>query len=82
MGQGFAVKRIRRKQIVYRFNGDPKYDEVVSDRVGELPFRRVGETLTRNGKRWMVVAINNDLNIEGSSVAIPIHHVFLTENFQ
>jgi hypothetical protein len=81
MSQGFAVKRARGKQIVYRFNGDPKHDEVVSDRVGNMALLRVGEILKRNGKQWMVVAVNNELSISGSSVAIPIHRVFLTDKF-
>jgi hypothetical protein len=38
------------KQIVYRHNGDAKYDETVLDRTG-APFCRVGEILEKNGKQ-------------------------------
>ncbi len=69
------------KQIVYRFNGDPKDDETVSDRDGTMPYRRVGEILTRKGKEWRVAIVRDDLNMSASRTAVSIHHVFLTDNF-
>jgi hypothetical protein len=69
------------KQIVYRFNGDPKDDETVSDRTGTLPFRTVGEIITRKGKAWRVTIVRDDLNMSASRTAVSIHHVFLTDNF-
>jgi hypothetical protein len=67
------------KQIIYRFNGDPKYDETVSDSAGSLPLRRVGEVVARNGKQWRVAIVRDDIIISASRVAVPIHHVFLTD---
>lgn len=69
------------KQIVYRFNGDPKYDRVISDATGYLPFRRVGDILTKKGKQWRVTIIRNDFNMDASRSAVPIHRVFVTDNF-
>jgi hypothetical protein len=77
-----AVTRIiHGKQMIYRYNGDPKNDEIVSDRTGRMPFRWVGEMLKRNGKEWRVAVVRNDLDIVGSARAVPIHHVFLTDKF-
>jgi hypothetical protein len=73
---------VRGNQTVYRYNGDPSNDEVVSDRKGELPFCWVGEMLKRNGKQWRVAVIRNDLDVVGSSSrAVLIHRVFLTDKF-
>ena len=69
------------KQIVYRFNGDPKYDETVSDSAGSLPFRMVGEIVTKKGKKCRVAIVRDDLNIDASRTAVPIHRVFLTDRF-
>jgi len=69
------------KQIIYRFNGDPKDDETVSDIAGTLPFRRVGEILTKKGKEWRVTIVRDDLNMSASRTAVSIHHVYLTDNF-
>jgi len=68
------------KQIVYRHNGDSKYDETVLDRTGAIPFNRVGEILEKNGKRWMVTVVNEDFTVKGQ-IAIPILRVFLTDKF-
>jgi hypothetical protein len=75
------MKKIRGKQIIYRFNGDPRHDEVVSDRSGNVPFCWVGEMIRRNGKQWRVAIVNNDFDMLASARAIPIHHVFLTDRF-
>ena len=69
------------KQIIYRFNGDPKYDERVSDGTGNLPFLNVGEIVTRNGKQWQVAIVRDELNMASSRGAVPIHRVFLTDKF-
>jgi hypothetical protein len=44
------------KQIVYRYNGDAKSDEVVNDLVGEFPRHAKGEIVERNGKQWKVIS--------------------------
>jgi hypothetical protein len=79
MKQLDMAKQIRGKQIVYRFNGDPKYDETVSDSLGSMPFRQVGDVLKKNGKQWRVAVIRDDYSMPGSAIAIPIHRVFLTD---
>jgi hypothetical protein len=69
------------KQIIYRFNGDPKYDQTVFDRAGSLPFRRVGDIVTRKGKTWRVANVRDEFNMVASRIAVPVHYVFLTDNF-
>jgi hypothetical protein len=69
----------RGKKIVYRYNGDPKDDEIVLDINGEMPFSRMGEMTVRKGKRWRVAVVRNDLNMDRSAPEIPIHRVFLTD---
>lgn len=77
-----VVSRLSRgKQMIYRYNGDPRSDEVVSDRTGRVPLSWVGEMLRRNGKEWQVAVIRNDLDMVGSARAVPIHRVFLTDKF-
>jgi hypothetical protein len=75
------MKQSRGKQIVYRYNGDPRHDEVVADRAGQVPFNWIGEKLERNGKQWRVAVVHNDFNMTASATAIPIHRVFLTDKF-
>jgi hypothetical protein len=77
--QSVPAKQTRGKQIIYRFNGDPKDDKIFLDNVGSLPFRRVGEIITKNGKQWRVTIVRNDYNMSASRTAIPIHRVFLTD---
>jgi hypothetical protein len=67
------------KQMIYRFNGDPKYDETVSDTDGVLPLRRVGEIVRNSGKNWRVTIVRDDFNMLASRTAVQIHHVFLTD---
>ena len=67
------------KQIIYRFNGDPKDDEIISDRFGTMPLRRIGEVLEKNGKRWRVDVIRDDFDLSASKRAVAIHRVFLTD---
>jgi|ERR1700677_315018 hypothetical protein len=74
-------KQSRGKQIIYRYNGDPKHDETVSDMLGSMPFRQVGEIVKKNGKEWRVNVVRDDFNMAFSRTAIPIHRVFLTDNF-
>jgi hypothetical protein len=68
------------KQIVYRHNGDSKYDETVLDRTGAMPFCRVGEILKKNGKQWRVAVVNEDFTVRGQ-ITLPILRVFLTDKF-
>ncbi len=67
------------KQIIYRFNGDPKYDETISDTEGVLPLRTVGEIVRSSGKDWRVTIVRDDFNMLASRTAVQIHHVFLTD---
>jgi hypothetical protein len=75
------MKHNRAKQIVYHFNGNPMHDEIVSDRIGGVPFRRVGEIVKIRGKEWLVNVVQNNFDMLASRPAIPIHRVFLTDRF-
>lgn len=79
--RGASAVQARGKQIIYRYNGDPKDDETVSDSVGKIPLSRVGEMLRRNGKQWRVAVVRDDFNMTSSKTAVPIHRVFLTDKF-
>jgi hypothetical protein len=68
------------KQIVYRHNGDPKYDEIVKDPTGEIPRCKVGEILLKKGKRWKVAVVHEDFTMAGSN-PFPVQRVFLTDKF-
>jgi len=76
-----ALKQRPGKQVVYRRNGDPRTDEVVLDRTGAMPFRRVGELITLHGRRWKVNVVRDDLSMSRSAPSISIHRVFLTDKF-
>lgn len=66
------------KQIVFRHNGDPRYDKIVLDRTGAMPFCKVGEILNKNGKRWRVAVVNEDFTMAGTR-AVSVHRVFVTD---
>jgi hypothetical protein len=69
------------KQIVYRYNGDPKNDVIITDKFGDMPFRRAGQFMRTNGKEWKVAIVRDDFNMTSSRTAVPIHRVFLTDKF-
>jgi hypothetical protein len=71
----------RGNQTIYRYNGDPKNDEIVSDKAGKIAFFWVGEILKRNGKQWKVAVVRDDLDSLRSSRSVLIQRVFLTDNF-
>jgi hypothetical protein len=71
------MKQSKGKQIVYRYNGDPSTQQTVSDRAGTMLTPSVGAIVNRNGKEWRVVNVHHDLDLKGP-MAVPIHHVFLT----
>jgi hypothetical protein len=71
----------RKKQTIYRYNGDPQNDEAVADEAGKIAFFWVGEILERKGKRWKVAVLRDDLDMFRSSHAVLIQRVFLTDNF-
>jgi hypothetical protein len=67
------------KRVAFRFNGDPKYDEVFWDRLGTVPLCSVGEILCMNGKQWRVAVVRLDFDITAPRKPVPLHHVFLSD---
>jgi hypothetical protein len=70
------MEQSHRKQIVYRYDGDPYFQDVMNDIKGKLPWHLVGEKVNRNGKEWRVDAVRNDSK-QGTSV----QRVFLSNKF-
>lgn len=42
---------MKRKQMVYRYNGDAKTDEIEVDHDGEIPVPNQGDVLVRKSKK-------------------------------
>ena len=64
------------KQIVYRYNADPSTDEIVQYLEGEITVPEKGGLIKRTQKQWKVVNV-----FKTFGKGIPIHTVFLTDNF-
>jgi hypothetical protein len=67
-------------QTVFRYNDDPKNDQVMNDLVGTMPRHIVGDFVNRKGKRWKVAVVIHERTDERSDT-IPLHRVFLTDRF-
>lgn len=70
--QGLGIKTI------YRYDGNPKDDEIVVNKVGDIHLCRVGDIIRRNGKRWLVNVVRSDLDIVRSATPSHLHRVFVT----
>ena len=71
---------MKRKQVVYRCNGDAKTDEVEVDRDGEISVPNQGDVLVRKGKNWKVAAIMTEMSVTDPQ-QYPVVRVFLGDNF-
>ena len=58
------------------FNADPSTDEIVEDLEGNIPVPEKGGLIKRTEKQWKVVNV-----FKTFGKGIPIHTVFLTDNF-
>ena len=66
------------KQIVYRYNGDEKSEELEVDLDGEVALPQPGEYMVRKGKQWK--AVHRIIESSGAG-AIPVIRIFLTDQF-
>lgn len=66
-------------QWVYRYNGKDEGQECEDDLEGRVPMPKKGDTIVRNGKRWIVVMVST-LHRGGSPPAIPVHTVALSDD--
>jgi hypothetical protein len=66
------------KQIVYRFKGDKKSDEVETDLGGNVEVPKPGTTIRRKNKAMKVVHVLRETNISGQRT-LPVYTVFLTD---
>ena len=64
------------RQFVYRYDGDPKSEEVEEDMFDEIPVPQQNAVIERKGKRWKVVAVNTEVTVSLPR-AVPIYRVFL-----
>jgi len=63
--------KIKIEQIVYRYDEDPRSDEMVENIDGVSRFLRAGVNVNRNGKEWKVVAANQAFSLnEGKAVRV------------
>ena len=58
-------------QTVFRYNDDPKHDQVMNDLVGTMPQHIVGDFVNRKGKRWKVAVLIRERTDERSDT-IPL----------
>jgi len=65
------------KQIVYRYNGDPKSEEVDQDLYGGPAVPEKDAVVDRKGKSWRVAKVD----IETSGKNIPVYRIYLTDRF-
>lgn len=66
------------KQIVYRYDGDEKSEEVEFDRDGEVRIPKPFEIINRKGKEWKVVHIITEQNL--AQGAVPVYRIFLSSS--
>lgn len=71
---------MKRKQVVFRYNGDAKTDEVEVDHDGEFPVPNRGDVLVRKGKNWRVAAVTTETSVTDPQ-QYPVVRVFLGDNF-
>ena len=67
------------KQIVWRYDGDAKSDDVQQDLEGEIAVPEKDSVIMRKGRRWKAVQINEQRELTANSV--PIYRVFLASKF-
>ncbi len=65
------------KTIVFRYDGDPKSEEEVSDLDGEIDTPQKDHVITRKGARWKVVHVITELGAAGQ---VPIVRAFLAKH--
>lgn len=67
------------KQVVYRFNANPKDDQVKLDTDDEIIEPSRGDVLDIDGKKWRVnmVVTEHSLSTKGP---IPVVTIYLTDN--
>ncbi len=66
------------KQIVYRYNGDEKTEELEVDYDGDVVLPEPGGFMIRKDKQWKVV--HRIIESSGAG-AIPIIRLFLSDHF-
>lgn len=66
------------KQIVYRYNGDPKSEELEDDLDGEILVPQRDQIIIRNEKNWKVVKVDIETTVAGPKT-IPIVYIYLTD---
>jgi len=66
------------KQVVYRFNGNPKTDQVKDDLEDEIELPSKGNVLVIDGKRWKVIEIMTERSLDARG-PIPVVRIYLSD---
>jgi hypothetical protein len=66
------------KQIVYRYEGDPKSEETVVDLDDEIEIPQKDGVIEQNGKRWKVAKVNKE-QLYTHPPALPVYRVYLAK---
>jgi hypothetical protein len=67
------------KQVVYRFNGEPKNDKVVQDLDDEIKGPAKDSVIGIDGKDWKVVMVTMTHSLDARG-PIPVMTIYLTDN--
>jgi hypothetical protein len=67
------------REIVYRYNGDPKSEEFEQDLHGVVRIPQKGTVIARKGKRWTVIHVNKEIKMTAVRT-IPVYRVYLTDH--
>jgi hypothetical protein len=68
------------KQLVFRYNGDSKTDEVEVDAFGDVPIPPENSFVTRKGRRWKVIKVDEERAVNDSKM-FPVYRLYLTDKF-
>jgi hypothetical protein len=74
------VGNVEGKQIVYRYNGNPKSEETEVDQHGQMEMPAKGSIIRRKGSSWKVVEVLTEPSVTHPN-ELRIHRIFLTDNF-
>jgi hypothetical protein len=65
------------KQVVYRFNANPKNDQVKVDMDDEIELPSKDDVLEIDGKKWKVNAVMTERSLDARG-PIPVVTIYLT----
>jgi len=70
---------MKAKQIVYVYNGKQDEPDIEIDRDGEVTIKQ-SDIIQRKGKSWKVIHLIVEQSVTDAQ-QVPVHRVFLTDQF-